>query len=374
MSNKVTAIVCNCELDNGYIFKHYFSFNSLRGRPVITFLNDRIIAENRTADDQLYGVSTIHGDEINLTWDESIPEEQRKLSLMLDATRLQGALGKIKKKDPARIVIVQSRDAHNATSFSGQGSSDDFIVYVSCGTGGEGREGLKGVQATRTKTDDTIIIYPEKNNLSLLVIPIRSFRSMIDSFTKCKKESITMKFYTNSQIIDDKEVKGRPGIVVVTDGTSQSGPIFEKFGEVPENVSGPSASVVQLGNLNIDETAIVRMAANGTIQPIIEIEKVPEPNEYIFNADKIPIFAKMASMHNEGNVRIYYQKGCHLRIAHRFGAFGECELFLYNPHVKFDPTHESQTVKSNTVQNYVPPQVNFVLPQSVQTNYSMQYN
>lgn len=342
MSNKVTVIVCNCELDNGYIFKHFFAFNSLRGRPVITFLNDRIVAANRTADDQLYGASSIYGDEINLTWDDSIPEEQRKLSLTLDATRLQTALSKIKKKDPARIVVVHSRDMHNAHSFSGQDSSDDFIIYVSCGSGGEGREGLKGVQATRTKTDETLIKYPEQHNLSLLVIPIRHFRSMIDSFTKCKKETITIRFYTNSQIINGKEVKGRPGIVMVTDGTSQSSPILEKFGEVPIEESEPTVSVtnIQLSNFKIDETAIVRMASTGGVQPILEIENTTEPNEYTFNADKVPIFAKMASMHNEGNVRIYYQKGCHLRIAHRFGAFGECEICLSNPHVKFETSRE----------------------------------
>jgi hypothetical protein len=335
MSNKVTAIVCSCELDNGYIFKHFFAFNSLRGRPVITFLNHRIVAGNRTADDQLYGASSIHGDEINLTWDNSIPEEERKLSLTFDATCLQTALGKIKKKDPARIVVVHSRDMHNAHSFSGQGSSNDFIVYVSCGSGGEGREGLKSVQATRTKTDDTLIKYPERHNASLLVIPIRHFRSMIDSFTKCKKETITIRFHTNSQIINGKEVKGSPGIVIVTDGTSRSSPILEKFGEVPEE----PVPTIQLGNFKIDETAIVKITTTGGAQPILEIEKVAEPNEYIFNADKVHIFAKMASMHNEGNVRIYYQKGCHLRIAHRFGAFGECELCLSNPHVKFESSH-----------------------------------
>jgi hypothetical protein len=44
----------------------------------------------------------------------------------------------------------------------------------------------------------------------------------------------------------------------------------------------------------------------------------------------------MASMHNEGNIRIRYQPGYHLHISYRFGAFGEVEICSYNPHVKFD--------------------------------------
>ena len=73
MENKIPLIICTCELDNGYIYKNYFGFNSLRGRPVVTFTGERINAGNRTADDQLYGGGYLHSDEINLVWDENIP-------------------------------------------------------------------------------------------------------------------------------------------------------------------------------------------------------------------------------------------------------------------------------------------------------------
>lgn len=326
MTEKVSVVFCTCELDNGYIFKNYFNFNSLRGRPVITFTADEIVSNNRTADDQLYGASNLNGDEINLIWDSNIPVEQRKVSLTFDAARIQTTFGRIRKKDQARIAIAQLRNANDPYNFCGASSSDDFIIYVSCGTGGDGREGLRSIPATRVKPEPTMIMHPQKLISSMLVIPIRSFRQMIDSFGKCKKESIRLCFYSNS------EVKGRPGILLSTD----AGGIIEKFGEVPEddnNSNTKNWSAPTLSNLKIDETAVVRV--NSPPQIVFEVEKPPEPNEFIFNADKVSIFARLASMHNEGNVRIEYQPGCHLRIAHRFGAFGECELYMHNKHVKF---------------------------------------
>ena len=139
MANKISVIVCTCELDNGYIFKNYFGFNSLRGRPVITCTEDRIYGGNRTADDQLYGGGYLYGDEINLVWDANIPIERQRVSLTFDATRLQNALSKIRKKDPARITITQVRDQSAPYNFDGPASCDEFTIFVSCGVGGEER-------------------------------------------------------------------------------------------------------------------------------------------------------------------------------------------------------------------------------------------
>jgi hypothetical protein len=336
--NKFSAIVCSCDLDNGYIFKNYFGFNSLRGRPTITFTDDKVHAGNRTADNQLYGGGFLHGDEISLTWDENISAASRRVSLTFDATRLQNALSKIRKKDSARLTITQVRDTSNCYNFDGPNSSEDFIIFVSCGVGGDGREGLKSVPATRVLVDNTLIKYPKGAGSSLLIIPVKSFRAMIDSFSKCKREQIIMRFYINSQVVNGKEMKGRPGFVITTEGNSPSGRIFEKYGEVPDEDSTQVLSalppVTQFNNLKIDESSIIRV--NAAAQPLFEIEKIPEPNEFLINADKIMTFIKMSSMHNEGNIRIRYQKGHHLHIAYRFGSFGENELCLYNPHVKFE--------------------------------------
>lgn len=330
MSQKQPAIVCSCELDNGYIFKNYFGFTSFRGRPVITFLADKVVAPNRTADNQIFGNSTLHGDEINLTWDESIPLENRNLSLTFDVARIQPNFGRIKKKDQAKIYIAQAREVTDPYNFSGPKSSNEFIIYVSCGTGGDGREGLRSIAATRTDPDNTRIKYPQHYQSSMLVVPVRAFRQMIDSFAKCKKESIKVRFYQN------QETNGRPGILLTTDVMGHSGGIIEKYGDVPdEGARGPGQQpYAALTDIRIDESAVVRPASSSKL--VIEVEKPPVPNEFTFSADKIPIFAKLASMHNEGNVRIWYQPGCHLRVAHRYGAFGSTELCLHNQYVSFD--------------------------------------
>lgn len=295
--SKGTELLCTCELENGYIFRNFFAFVSVRNRPVVTFMHDRIAAANRTADDELYGAGYLHGDEIKLTWNSAVPEDKRSISLVLDGALLQSILGKIKKKEQARLSI--------ACAFETQPwyeTATDYTMYVSYGAGGDGREGIKGVQATRVDPDKMVLKCP--STPSLLVIPIRHFKAMVDSFAKCKKEKITIRLY-------------RQGLVMTTDTAMHTIPIFEKYGEVPDD------SHDAIGH-NIDESTIVH--SSGTL----EIEKIPEPNEYTFKADKISIFGKLASVHNEGSVRVYYEEGKHLRIAYRFGAFGECEICLYN--------------------------------------------
>lgn len=291
---------------------------------------------NRTADDQIYGLGYLYGDEINLTWDDNIPVDDRLFSLTVEASRLQTALGKIRKKDPSRITITQVRDQSSIWNFSGSGSSDEFIIYVSCGAGGDQREGLKSVPALRTVPDNTIVKCPEPNQSSLLVVPIQQFKQMIDAFSKCRGIPIIIKFYTNTKVIEDREVKGKPGFIITTENTYGSEKIFEKFGDVPEDDSS-SILTSQFANINIDESAIVRINS----QPVLEIEKAPEPNEFMLAADKIAIFSKLASIHNEGSVRILYKPGYHLSLAHRFGAFGECAVYLDNSYTS-DSKYTSQ--------------------------------
>lgn len=334
MGEKVPAVVCSFELDNGYIFKNYFAF-CLRGRPVITLTNNKILSGNCTADDQLYGESELNGDEIDLTWDQSIPHEQRSLTLLYEAQRLQGMVGRIRKKDQARLMIAQLRDPKDTSSNAFMNTKyTDFVFFISCGAGGDGREGLKSTPATRVFNQSIGILHPIPLKMSRLIIPIRHFRQMIESFNKCKKEVIKICFYRNQVVFSDKVMEGRPGVLLTTDvlGTGNSGAILEKFGTVPDEppkqVQVPQITAA-IQNLKIDEKAIVRPTGQ-SIQLILEEEKVPEPHEFLFSADKVAIFAKFAAMHNEGNVRICYQPGCHLEIKFRFGAFGESGLYLAN--------------------------------------------
>lgn len=334
MAAKNPTIVLTCELDNGYIFKNFFGFNSLRGRPIVTFTVDKITAENLTVDNQLYGAGYVHGDEIGLTWDEDIPIEQRHLELTFDAGRLGTIMGRIRKKDQARIFVAQLRDT-KTSDWIGAKSSSEFTIYVSCGGGGDGREGIQSIAANRVSSSRALIRTPDPLKASLLVIPIKTFKQMVDSFSKLKKESIRLCFYRNTRTNNGTEYRGRPGVMLTTDvlGGNPSAGIFEKFGEVPDEREIQSIPDVKVSEVSIDYSRVVRPAGQG-IQLVFEEQKDPEPYEFIFDVDKIGVFCKLASMHNEGNVRIYYQPNCHLRIAHRFGAFGEVELCLHNKYVK----------------------------------------
>lgn len=326
MTESAPGIVCSCELENGYILKNFFNFNALRAVPVITFLPDKIISENQTADEALYGSSYLHGDEIGLNW--YVPHEKRRLSLSFDSSENSVAFNRIKKKDEARIFISQTHSDPENSEFDGPESSNEFAIFVSCGSGGDRREGLQRISARRVPTEQVLIRQPTKLS-SLLIIPIKAFRQMMDSFSKTKKQSIRVCFYTND---DDGDDPAQPGIMITTDVNGGSGPgvILEKYGEIPEDESG--STFLGLKNLNIDESSLV-IPSNPT-QIVLDVEKESLPNEFIFNSDKISVFSKLANMHNEGNVRIYYEPGCHLRIAHRFGGFGECEIMLHNEHVR----------------------------------------
>lgn len=322
MSEKTPVFVCNCELENGYIFKNFFTFNNVRGRPIVTFLPEHILASNRTADNQLYAKSYIHGDEVNLSWNPAIPLAQRQVSLTFDSIGVQAIISRIKKKDQARIYVCQLRNVHDKDNFMGQNSSDEFIIYFSCGAGGDGREGVRSAPASRVSHDNTLIKYPVKEQSSSMVIPVKAFKQMIDSFTKCKKETVKICYYTNR----DTQYT-RPGINIITEVNGVKGEIFEKFGDVPED-NNPTT---QMSGPKIDPSSVVSLQ-DSVQTPNLQIV-IQSPNEFSFAADKIPVFAKLASMHTEGNVRIEYQEGCHLKIAHRFGAFGECEICLHNSFV-----------------------------------------
>jgi hypothetical protein len=340
MVEKFTEIVCNCELDNGYIFKNYFVFSSLRARPTITFMPNKIISANRTADNQIYGCTTLYGDETNLVWDQRIPSEQRTISLTFDAGMIPSTFGRIKKKDQARITVAQMRNRNDPHNFSGPNSSDEFVIYVSCGTGGDGREGLRSIPASRATQDNTLIRYPDPKDMSMLVIPVKSFRQMVDSFTKCKKESIKLRYYTNNVEHEGQTIRGRPGLTMKSDNG-----ILEKYGEIPdeESLETPLWSGANFPRLSYDENHVIRPSETDQ-GPLIEIEELPDPNEFNISADKIGIFAKLASMHNEGNVRFQYHGGHHLCISYRYGAFGEAEICISNKHVR----HQSQ--EQNTQQ------------------------
>lgn len=327
-------IICEFGLDDGYIIKNFFAFNALKNRPVITIHSDKISADNCTVDGTIHGASYLHGDEIGLTWCPYIPYEKRKLSIVYNSADNPTAFNRIKKKDKAQVVIAQNSKG-GVLNFDGPGSSSEFIIYVSCGGGGYSREGVQSIAASREHNQDLALIkQPNPQNSSLLVIPIKTFKQMIESFSKCKKISIKISFFSGGQeIVDGIKYDNSPGIIFTTDmtGDNPSGAILEKYGDVPDTDTGAPISGPDPNLLNFNNRSVVNFN-NSRVK--LDLEHKPlEPNEFLFDADKIFNFNRLASMHNEGNVRIYYQEGCHLRISHRFGGFGECELNLHNSYV-----------------------------------------
>ena len=186
--------------------------------------------------------------------------------------------------------------------------SNEFVLFVSRGAGGDGREGIERCAGSRINDARPLIIAKPLEYSSILVIPNRIFKQMVDSYSKCKKRRICITFYDNRETGD---ASGIPGITITVKGIGSNvkgkGP-YEKFGNIPD----------------IDPTSIF---SEPTAEAATEIVPI---NEYTFDSGKIATLLRLAALHNEGNVRIYYEPKHPLRMAVRFGSFGECELYVYD--------------------------------------------
>jgi len=325
-SDKNSVQVCSCNLENGYIFKNFFQFNNIKGQPVITITKTKITAKNNTFDNRIYSESFLYGDEINLIWADDIPMDQRSLTLTYDASKSQATIGKIKKKDQARIYICQNRTNQYTQDFTGPHSSNDFTVYISCGPAGEKREGIQCIPAHRV-TPPTVNVIKPAPKIFPLIVPIGIFKQMIDSYTKCKKLNIKLIYFDNTKCIDGLIQKNDHGILITTNNLSVCDNIIEKYGEIPDD----DTKIYNMSS-KLDDSIVVRPANRANI--IIDEPVDKNPNEYIFEADKIGHFSKLSVMHHEGNVRIYYQQGADLYLGFRFGCFGECGLYITNKPIK----------------------------------------
>lgn len=292
--------VMTSELENGYIFKNFFTFSCIKSRISITFMSDKITSFNAAAqNEEMFQESFLYGDEIGMVWDASVPVEDRTITIAFDAQKLQSTFASIKKKDQSRIVLAQIR---TKSEFDPQGT--DFILFVSKGAGGDGREGIERCGGTRVFDEEKLIINKPPQYSSILVVPNRMFKQMIDTFTKCKKKRICITFY------DNKDHEEGSGITITDKGVGSNikgkGP-YEKFGNIPD----------------IDPSSIF---SEGTGE---ESENTPI-NEYSFDSSRLVNLLRLSALHNEGNVRIFYEPKYPLRLAARFGSFGECELYIYD--------------------------------------------
>lgn len=294
--------VMSAELENGYIFKNFFTFSCIKSRIIIAFSADSILSQNAAAEnEEMYEDSFLYGDEIAMSWEPSIREEDRKILIAFDAQKLQGAFADIKKKDQARLVLTQMR---NSAESPFDPLSAEYFILVSKGAGGDGREGIVKCAGTRVFEEEKLIIHKPPRYSSLLVIPNRVFKQMIDTFAKCKKKRICITYYDNGDLEP-------PGISITTKGiglgSKGKGP-YEKFGNIPD--IDPAFALSETSNENIPEDS-----------PL---------NEYSFDFVRLINLLRLSALHNEGNVRIYYAPKYPLRLAARFGSFGECELYIYD--------------------------------------------
>ena len=309
--------VCEAQTENGYILKNFFGLLATKGTPIICFENDRISAANETVDSKLMVDSYLTGEEIRLNWAPEIPIDQRRINLAVDSKSISVIFSKIKKKDKAGIALKKV-DGQSQSHTDGC----DYIIFVLAGEGGDGRESVQRIAARQVDQIKKVVTNPPPIGPSdYLYIPIKSFRQMIDSYSKCKGIMIKVHFYPgiNSGIMMTTGVRGG----------SKTGPIIERYGFLPEDEPEQASPVsgVYIGGIRLDDSLIVRSGGESSIRIICE-DEVLGPNDFLLHADKIPIFTKFASMHGEGGVRVYYAKGCDLLFAFRYGSFGESKLIV----------------------------------------------
>jgi hypothetical protein len=310
------SVVCQAVFvqNQGYILSGFLKSISIRSQPTIFFSNQHIYSDVSTADGKMVVRNYMIGDEINLEWSSDIPESERQLCLAFELSDLIGRVSRILKKDQATLMILQNRTVAK-NKFSGPESTDDFSIYI--GKGGSdssGREGFQSFPTKRVQYRQTVVIEPNKDatvNISRLNVPAISLRPMLSAFSKCKKNSIIKIAYYNA---DPASGRIKPGILITSQSNLRNGDIIEKYGQIPEDAGkGMSSNQVQQ---TINTGSLQVVLVNST------------PNEFPLDPDKITFLSNFANLHSEGTIRITYEQGKDLRLAYRYGAFGECVAYL----------------------------------------------
>jgi hypothetical protein len=316
---RVTVCTATFSVGSGSLLPHLFRSLSVRSRPSLCIFANVLYSDNLTPDQKFLHRCFVHGDEIDLQWDVVIPEKRRTLCLSFDLKELKKKITRILKKDQASLFIVQNRTEQNADKFDEEGSSDNFTIYVGRGT--NDREGLQSVPAIRTKFQQSAVNEPA--NIVKLKIPVKTFRDMMGSFSKCKQdEQIKLTFYDGE--------RGEAGILISSRSNLNTGNIIEKFGVIPEDAGSSQAPNIGALSLSVDDRNLVRAQARVQLVLIDPNSVCLQPNEFLSDPDKISHFVNFASLHNEGTVRVYYTPGADLKFAFRFGPYGEEFIYINN--------------------------------------------
>lgn len=297
LNRSVTVCSATFGVGQGYILPSFLKALSVKSRPSFIITKNLLYSVNVTPDTKFLHRSYIYGDEINLKWDNSIPEEDRFACLSFDLRELSKKITRILKKDQASLFIVHNRTVANATLFKEEEASNQFTIYVGRGT--NDREGLQSVPATRIRYQESIV--QEPSEILKLSIPVKTFHEMMKSFSKCKPdEKIKITFY---------ETPNGNGFLISGSSELNTGTIIEKYGIIPDDVEPES------------ESALSRVSGKTFL--IINL-----PNEFIIDKDKVSYFINFSNLSNEGTIRIYYTEGKDLKFAFRFGPYGEQTIYI----------------------------------------------
>ncbi len=323
--NRLTRVtVCSATFGpgQGYVLPSFLKSLSVRSRPAFYILPKMLYSDNLTPDQKYLHRSYLHGDEISLEWLSSIPEKRRNICLSFDLKELKGKITRILKKDQASLFVVQTRNEANANKFDEEGSSDDFTIFIGRGT--NDREGLQSIPALRVRSQPSSVREP--SDLVKLTIPVKVFRDMMGSFTKCKQDSqIKITIYDPSESGNE----GGAGILITSRSNLNTGNIIEKYGEIPEDTNtGPNIPNLVIPPTTYDEKSVVRTQNKVQLVLIDPSLVCFQPNEFVIDPDKVSHFTSFASLHTEGTVRVYYTTGADLKFAFRFGPYGEQTVYI----------------------------------------------
>lgn len=327
MADQTSAIpvtICSATFGpgQGSVVPHFLKSLSVRSRPSLCVFANILYSDNLTPDNKYLHRSYIHGDEIGLQWAPEILVDQRNICLSFDLKELKKKVTRILKKDQASLFIVQNRTRTNQDKFSGEGSSDNFTIFIGRGT--NEREGLQSVPALRIKFQPSAVIEPSET--VKLAVPVRTFREMMASFNKCKPDDrVKITFF------DISESQSTAGILITSKSNLNTGTIIEKFGTIPEDhseLSGISSLTVNTLGDNLERLALIHSQPKVQLVLIDPGQVCFQPNEFLIDPDKSSHFVNFASLHNEGTVRIYYTPGSDLKCSFRFGPYGEQIVYL----------------------------------------------
>jgi len=281
----VTVYTASFLSEQGNMLYSFMNALAVRSRPAIS-ISDRIIySYNLTPDNKLLHTSYINCEEIEFKWNINIPDSDRNLCLSFELKDLK-KINRIMKKEQASLSIVQNRNPSLRDAFTGPESSDDFIIYI--GRGNTEREGLQSIPAIRINLQCSLVIQPKDH--IWLRIPVATFKSMVKNFNKCKQDDqIKIKVFV-------QEDQG--GVLITSKSNLNTGNIVESFGTIPDD-SEQASDELETIEFNIDK-------------------------------DKIGHLIKFSSFDNTGVVRVYYSTSADLKLAYRFGSYGEQIVYINN--------------------------------------------